>query len=86
MKRWVKRYDVHSLKSTTKITTQFAQESNEYVCDYAMAASDPASYNGTDVAGKYAEGAKPIVMESIARAGVRLAAWLNLIFEGRTGF
>ncbi|KAI5809215.1 S1/P1 nuclease [Pyronema omphalodes] len=82
---WLKDHSVRSLKEEERAATVWAQESNEEVCDYAMVKGGNA-YNGTEIGGAYYEGAKPIVEVSIAKAGIRLAAWLNLIFEGKTGF
>jgi len=89
---WVSSWNIQSSRQATfnnteAITTAFAQESNEYVCTYVL--SDPRgpnSYNGAELFGAYTEGAVPIVEISLARAAVRLAAWLNLIFAGKTGF
>lgn len=36
--------------------------------------------------GDYYTGATPIIQQQIAKGGVRLAAWLNVIFAGKTGF
>ena len=90
---WVSSWHIKSSRrdatfnQTEAITTAFAQESNNYVCGYALSdPNSPNSYNGTEIGGTYAEGAVPIVELSLARAGVRLAAWLNLIFTGKTGF
>jgi hypothetical protein len=89
---WVDSWQIKSspqatFNRTEAITLAFAQESNTYVCGYAL--SDPRgpdAYDGTEISGAYTQGAIPIVEISLARAGVRLAAWLNLIFAGKTGF
>jgi hypothetical protein len=89
---WVSSWNIESSRHATfnqteAIALAFAQESNIYVCGYAL--SDPRgpdSYNGMEIGGAYTQGAVPIVEVSLARAGVRLAAWLNLIFAGTTGF
>jgi hypothetical protein len=89
---WISSWHIKSSKhtkdnTTEAIVTQFAQESNDYVCEYALSSPDgPDSYNGTEISGSYTDGAVPIVKISLARAGVRLAAWLNLIYTGKTGF
>lgn len=91
---WVSSWHIQSADSpystyntSEAITTTFAQESNDYVCSYALsAAGGPDTYNGAEIGGAYSTGAVPIVELSLARAGVRLAAWLNLIFSGETGF
>lgn len=91
---WVSSWNIASssspysmLDNIEAITTTFAQESNSYVCEYALSdPNGPNAYNGEEIGGSYSEGAVPIVELSLARAGVRLAAWLNLIFAGETGF
>jgi sulfite reductase beta subunit-like hemoprotein len=83
--RWLKHLSVADQDKEEKAATEWANESNREVCDYAMIEGGNV-YNGTEIGGAYFDGAKPIVEVSIAKAGVRLAAWLNLIFEGKTGF
>lgn len=82
---WLRSLDVRSRDGPAKSATKWAQESNKLVCEYVID-EDPAKINGTEIAGDYYEGAVPIVVEQIAKGGVRLAGWLNLIFEGKTGF
>jgi hypothetical protein len=82
---WVETYDVCSLQAIEDATLRWADDTNQVVCTYVLKDGD-AAYNNTDVGGAYAVGAHPIVEEALARAGVRLSAWLNLIFAGKTGF
>lgn len=69
-----------------KSAAKWAQDSNKLVCGYVLE-EGPEKVNGTEVAGgEYYEGSTGIVEMQIAKGGVRLAAWLNMIFEGKTGF
>ncbi|KAG8852797.1 hypothetical protein FRB91_005900 [Serendipita sp. 411] len=90
---WISSWHIRSRRpyslanSSEAITTTFAQESNDFVCSYALSSPDgPDSYNNQEIGGEYSNGAVPVIELSLARAGVRLAAWLNLIFAGKTGF
>lgn len=82
---WVEQYDVHSSEAIEQTTLKWADVTNQAVCTYVLKDGDVAA-NNTDVGGAYAVGAYPIVEEALARAGVRLSAWLNVIFTGKTGF
>ncbi|KAF4627065.1 hypothetical protein G7Y89_g11090 [Cudoniella acicularis] len=62
----------------------WATDANSYVCSTVM----PNGYTATenvDLSGDYYNEAIPIVQIQIAKAGYRLAAWLNLIATGTTG-
>lgn len=85
VKGWLKYHDVQSPKAEEKAAAAWANESNDHVCDYAIVRGGDA-YNGTEIGGEYYDGAREIVQVSVAKAGVRLAAWLNLVFAGETGF
>lgn len=62
----------------------WVQEANSFVCSTVL--KDGVSYlEGTDLSGAYYDAALPVFEEQIARAGYRLAAWLNLIATGSTG-
>lgn len=57
---------------------EWAAESNKLVCQYVLAPGlDWVKDN--DLGGEYYEGAVDVVELQIARAGVRLAAWVNAI-------
>jgi hypothetical protein len=91
---WVSAWEINNpsspysiINTVEAIATTFAQDSNTYVCQYALSdPNGPNAYNGEEIGGDYSTGAVPIVELSLARAGIRLAAWLNLIFAGKTGF
>lgn len=54
---------------------EWATEANAYVCAYVFA----KDVHGQDLAGDYYDGAVPIVDELVAKAGRRLAVWINSI-------
>jgi hypothetical protein len=57
---------------------EWAKESNQLVCEYVLAPG-LEWVRGNDLGGDYYEGAVGVVELQIARAGVRLAAWVNAI-------
>ncbi|KAG5642505.1 hypothetical protein DXG03_002702 [Asterophora parasitica] len=58
----------------------WARESNKFDCSYVFSYA-----NGTDLCtSDYYSGAVPIIETQIAKQGYRLAAWLNVIFDGST--
>ncbi|KAJ4470842.1 nuclease Le1 [Lentinula aciculospora] len=78
--------DINGLVSEAIITPLecplvWARESNAYDCSFVF------SYTGfSDLCtSTYAIGAQPIIEEQIAKQGYRLAAWLNVLFDGSTG-
>ncbi|KIM84327.1 hypothetical protein PILCRDRAFT_6576 [Piloderma croceum F 1598] len=59
----------------------WARESNAYDCSNVFHYT-----NGTDLCtGTYFNTNIPVINEQIAKQGYRLAAWLNVIFDGSTG-
>lgn len=63
----------------------WATESNKWMCDYVLPATYPAGFEGQELSGDYFHGAVPIVDELVAKAGWRLAGYLNMIVTGETG-
>ncbi len=57
----------------------WATDANKYVCSNAL-----RNYSG-DLGGQYYQDNIGIVQLQVAKAGYRLAAWLNLIHDGNTG-
>ena len=55
---------------------EWAGEANSWICKYVLK-DDVEAVKDKELSGDYYEGAVPIVDELIAKAGVRLAAWLN---------
>ncbi|KAF3765053.1 S1 nuclease, partial [Cryphonectria parasitica EP155] len=56
----------------------WAREGNAYVCTHVLP-EGPAAIAGQELGGEYYEKAAPVVEIQVARAGYRLAAWLDLI-------
>lgn len=57
---------------------QWATEANKYICSYVLK-NDVAGVEGQNLAGKYYNGAVPIIDFLIGKAGARLGAWINAI-------
>ena len=57
----------------------WAQETNAWVCSYVLPPSYPDGFAGSELNGSYYDGAVDIVELQIARAGWRLAMWLNAV-------
>lgn len=62
----------------------WAAGANAHVCDSVLA-KGLTYVEDTDLSGAYYTAALPVFEEQIARAGYRLAAWLNLVVTGSTG-
>ncbi|KAJ2974280.1 hypothetical protein NUW58_g8707 [Xylaria curta] len=63
---------------------RWANESNAYVCSHVFP-EGPAAIAGQELAGEYFEKAAPIIELQVAKAGYRLAAWLDLIAGRMSG-
>ncbi len=70
---WLQGIDVTNAVNTTMI---WAAESNSYVCSTVMP-QGVDSVSGQDLSGSYYTSVIPVVELQIARAGYRLAAWLD---------
>ena len=62
----------------------WASDSNAYVCSTVMP-DGVAATEDVDLSGDYYNTVLPTVQLQFAKAGYRLAAWLNLIATGSTG-
>ena len=62
----------------------WASDSNAYVCTTVIP-DGVAATEDIDLSGKYYTTVLPVVKLQFAKAGYRLAAWLNLIATGSTG-
>ncbi|KAI3327070.1 putative nuclease S1 precursor [Xylariaceae sp. AK1471] len=62
----------------------WANESNAYICSHVLP-EGPATIVGQELAGEYFEKAAPVIELQVAKAGYRLAAWLDLIAERMSG-
>ncbi|GMG23997.1 unnamed protein product [Aspergillus oryzae var. brunneus] len=72
---WTEGIDIKDPVSTSMI---WAADANTYVCSTVL--DDGLAYiNSTDLSGEYYDKSQPVFEELIAKAGYRLAAWLDLI-------
>ncbi|KAF2637735.1 hypothetical protein P280DRAFT_492149 [Massarina eburnea CBS 473.64] len=62
----------------------WATDANSYVCTTVLPEGEDA-VQGQELQGAYYDAAIPVVQVQVAKAGYRLAAWLNLIVTGSTG-
>ncbi|KAJ4302636.1 hypothetical protein N0V90_001525 [Kalmusia sp. IMI 367209] len=62
----------------------WANDANSFVCTTVLPDGQEA-VEGKELSGAYYDSAIPIITRQIAKAGVRLAAWLDLIVGGETG-
>ncbi|KAI1379790.1 S1/P1 nuclease [Hypoxylon crocopeplum] len=62
----------------------WANESNAIVCSHVFP-EGPETIVGQELAGDYYEKAAPVIELQVAKAGYRLAAWLDLIAEKASG-
>ncbi|KAH6646915.1 S1/P1 nuclease [Truncatella angustata] len=88
-KLWADDLDLDDAIATSM---KWANETNAYVCTHVFP-EGPVAIEGQQLAGDYAAKAAPVIEIQVARAGYRLAAWLDLIADrirdqtqtGRTG-
>ncbi|KAI1505020.1 nuclease S1 [Biscogniauxia marginata] len=62
----------------------WANESNAYICSHVLP-EGPDTIVSQELAGEYYEKAAPVIELQVAKAGYRLAAWLDLIAERVSG-
>ncbi|KAL1851641.1 hypothetical protein Daus18300_012514 [Diaporthe australafricana] len=65
-----------------KTALGWAREGNAYVCSHVLP-EGPSAIVGQELGGDYYEKAAPVIELQVARAGFRLAAWLDLIVAAR---
>ena len=63
------------INSQSTCALQWAQDANAYNCQYVLKANE----TGQELSGAYYTGAKPIIEIQLAKAGYRLAAWINAL-------
>ena len=80
-KTWTQGMDVTDAQSSAMV---WASDANSYVCSTVMPGG-VSSVENKDLGTTYYKDVFPTVDVLVARAGYRLAAWLNLIFTGSTG-
>ena len=75
--------DDMSLSNAETSAMTWASDSNKYVCSTVMPGG-VSSVENKDLSGAYYESIMPTIQLQLAKAGYRLAAWLNLIATGST--
>ncbi|KAK3196326.1 hypothetical protein K4F52_000707 [Lecanicillium sp. MT-2017a] len=74
---WLKDINLSAANDTAMI---WARESNAYVCTHVLP-EGPEAIVGKELGGAYFDNAGPVIELQVARAGYRMAAWLDLITE-----
>ncbi|RYP32777.1 hypothetical protein DL767_005025 [Monosporascus sp. MG133] len=74
---WVDGIDLNDPIATSM---KWASESNAFVCTNVLP-EGPVAIVGQELAGEYYEKAVPVIEVQVARAGYRLATWLDLIVD-----
>ncbi|KAH0536607.1 hypothetical protein FGG08_006540 [Glutinoglossum americanum] len=67
---WLKCTDITRAEDCA---LEWANEANDYICSYVL----KNDVEGEELGGEYYDGAVPIVDELVAKAGFRLAAWIE---------
>ncbi|KAH7122622.1 S1/P1 nuclease-domain-containing protein [Dendryphion nanum] len=80
-KKWLRGINIHDSISTAMI---WANDANDFICSTVVPKGE-AAVKFQELSGGYYESAVPVVEMQIAKAGVRLAAWLDLIVTGKVG-
>ncbi|MCJ1352128.1 MAG: hypothetical protein MMC33_002112 [Icmadophila ericetorum] len=78
---WLENVDINSVIDSAMA---WATEANAYVCTVVIPGG-VSSVQNKDLSTTYYKGVIPTIQLQYARAGYRLAAWLNLIVTGSTG-
>ncbi|RYP45132.1 hypothetical protein DL768_008490 [Monosporascus sp. mg162] len=74
---WIDGIDLDDPIATSM---KWANESNAFVCTHVLP-EGPVAIVGQELAGEYYEKAAPVIEVQVARAGYRLATWLDLIVD-----
>lgn len=77
---WLTGTNIKDAKASAMV---WAQDANKFVCDPVLKGGESAVENG-DLGGAYYNAAVPVFTVQIAKAGYRLAAWMNLLATGST--
>lgn len=72
-----------NIKDPITSATTWASEANAYVCSVVIPGG-VSSVQNKDLSGSYYQGALPTIQLQFARAGYRLAAWLDILATGST--
>lgn len=70
------------LSDPSRTALEWARDTNAFVCQTVLPMGEEA-VEGMELSGVYYESAVPVVEMQIAKAGFRLAAWLDLIATGK---
>ncbi|UKZ74663.1 hypothetical protein TrVFT333_002333 [Trichoderma virens FT-333] len=74
---WLKNFDISDPLNTAM---DWSIEANKLVCSHVFPKpNSPEKIEGKELSGRYYAKAAPVVEKQIARAGYRMAAWLNEI-------
>ncbi|KAI8966087.1 S1/P1 nuclease [Daldinia sp. FL1419] len=73
-----------SLDDPIQTAMSWAKESNAFVCSHVLP-EGPEAIVGQELAGDYYEKAAPVIELQVAKAGYRLATWLDLIASKASG-
>lgn len=73
-----------NLNDSIASALHWAQDANSHVCTTVLPDGED-SVEGKELDGAYYDSSIPVIQTQIAKAGYRLAAWLNLIVTGETG-
>jgi hypothetical protein len=74
---WEEGMDLKDAEGTAMV---WARESNAYVCSHVLP-EGAAAIAGQELGGAYFEKAAPVIEIQVARAGYRLAKWMDLVAE-----
>ncbi|KAK2598939.1 hypothetical protein QQS21_005617 [Conoideocrella luteorostrata] len=77
-KSWLKDLD---FEDATETAMAWSREANAYVCTHVLPQGPEAIVN-QELGGEYFKKAGPVIEVQVARAGFRMAAWLDQIAEG----
>ncbi|KAH0437997.1 S1/P1 Nuclease [Colletotrichum camelliae] len=77
---WLKTLDFNDVKATA---LAWAGEGNAFVCTHVFP-EGPRAIAGQELGGDYFQKAAPVIELQVAKAGVRMAAWLDLIAAAYT--
>jgi len=73
-----------SVNNSIASAMHWATDANAYICSTVLPNGEE-EVEGEELSGAYYDSAIPVVQLQIAKAGFRLAAWLNLVVTGKTG-
>lgn len=76
--------ECRDVSTAEKCALEWAEEGNAWICDNVLKPGvEWLKDRRNDLAGEYFDDAVPVVDELVAKAGLRLGAWLNALAAGR---